>query len=218
MGAPQWDDVSRTPRNAEYAVYTYPPPVPGRDNDTFCEFNDIVSQQQPYIWSQQDFTLRSTPTIAPQDLNVQSYQDYFESPSSPPSKPFNASTDNNVRSSASSACTTPTPLKPIQTSRAKHSNGGRPTHNMVEKQYRMRLNAHFDELLAKIPKEYLQSGSDIGFEGKNTSKTETLVMAEHYIKTLERDEKKLSAENKELLYHFETLKAEWTRNGGVLLP
>lgn len=82
----------------------------------------------------------------------------------------------------------------------------------------MRLNAHFDELLAKIPKEYLQSGSGMGIEGKNASKTETLVMAEHYIKTLEKDEKKLSAQNKELLYHFETLKAEWTRNGGVLLP
>lgn len=89
---------------------------------------------------------------------------------------------------------------------------------MIEKQYRMRLNAHFDELLAKIPREYIQNGLDLTFEGKPTSKAETLIMAEHYIKTLERGSKSLSAENEELLSQFESLKAEWIGNGGLMLP
>jgi Helix-loop-helix DNA-binding domain len=92
-------------------------------------------------------------------------------------------------------------------------------HNMVEKQYRNRLNSHFASLLAKIPLELAAStGLDNIGGGKNVSKAETLVLAERYIKMLQDEERELLKKNKRLEEDFERLKSAWIKSGGVLMP
>jgi hypothetical protein len=95
----------------------------------------------------------------------------------------------------------------------------RTQHNNVEKQYRMRMNAHFENLLATIPKDVISS-SGIGEGGAvtNVTKAETLTLAVGYIKTLERQEKELSSQNKLLEADVARFKKEFVSKGGVLLP
>lgn len=91
-------------------------------------------------------------------------------------------------------------------------------HNEIEKQYRTRLNHHFAQLLARIPREsIIASGFESG-AGRAVSKAETLVLAEQYIKKLEEEELVLRGENRELQTDFEGIKEEWVRQGGVLFP
>ncbi|CZR67387.1 uncharacterized protein PAC_17286 [Phialocephala subalpina] len=128
------------------------------------------------------------------------------------------STLRTTQSSRSS--TFATQSKP-NTSRSKSTRQPRiqsENHNQVEKQYRTRLNAYFAQLLARIPTDtFIGSGLE-GGAGKVVSKAETLMMAEQYIKRLEREETVLRGENKELAEDFENLKEEWLRQGGVLPP
>jgi hypothetical protein len=92
-------------------------------------------------------------------------------------------------------------------------------HNMIEKQYRHRLNSHFASLLAKIPAELaVSTGLDNIGGGKNISKAETLVLAERYIKMLQDEERVLREKNKRLEEDYERLKKAWIRSGGILMP
>ncbi|KAL1863960.1 hypothetical protein VTK73DRAFT_6280 [Phialemonium thermophilum] len=77
--------------------------------------------------------------------------------------------------------------------RARHS------HNMVEKQYRNRLNQQFESLLAVLPAE--SQGSRGGGEGdeRRLSKAEVLDMARQRITTLEEERRTLQLEREELL-------------------
>jgi len=92
-------------------------------------------------------------------------------------------------------------------------------HNMVEKQYRNRLNGHFASLLSKIPLELaLSTGLDTIGGGKNVSKAETLILAERYIKILQDEERELLKKNERLEEDYERLKRAWINSGGVLIP
>jgi len=92
-------------------------------------------------------------------------------------------------------------------------------HNMVEKQYRNRLNNHFASLLAKIPIELAAStGLDTIGGGKNVSKAETLILAERYIKILQDEERELLKKHMRLEEDYERLKKAWINSGGVLMP
>jgi len=87
----------------------------------------------------------------------------------------------------------------------------RETHNNVEKQYRNRLNAHFESLLSALP-ERMQSGE--GGEGvdgldagdRRVSKAEVLEMARKHIKSLERECAALEGERDELRDNMEKLR------------
>ncbi|KAI3337425.1 hypothetical protein HD806DRAFT_39031 [Xylariaceae sp. AK1471] len=87
----------------------------------------------------------------------------------------------------------------------------RETHNNVEKQYRNRLNAHFESLLSALP-ERMQSGE--GGEGgdaldvgdRRVSKAEVLEMARRHIKALERECAVLEGERDELRDNMEKLR------------
>jgi len=95
----------------------------------------------------------------------------------------------------------------------------RTQHNNVEKQYRMRMNAHFENLLATIPKDLISSsGIREGGAVTNVTKAETLTLAVGYIKTLEKQEKELSSQNKLLEADVARFKKEFVSKGGVLLP
>jgi hypothetical protein len=87
----------------------------------------------------------------------------------------------------------------------------RETHNNVEKQYRNRLNAHFESLLSALP-ERMQSGEgEEGGDGldvgdRRVSKAEVLEMARRHIKALERECAVLEGERDELRDNMEKLR------------
>ncbi|KAI1501312.1 hypothetical protein F5X99DRAFT_209362 [Biscogniauxia marginata] len=104
----------------------------------------------------------------------------------------------------------------------------RETHNNVEKQYRNRLNAHFENLLNALP-ESMQSGEGEGVDGggggigesldssdRRVSKAEVLDMARRHIKALERECAVLEGERDELRDNMEKLRWLFGRcEGGV---
>ncbi|KAI0402935.1 hypothetical protein F4802DRAFT_332355 [Xylaria palmicola] len=86
----------------------------------------------------------------------------------------------------------------------------RETHNNVEKQYRNRLNAHFESLLSALP-ERMQSGDgeeggDLDTGDRRVSKAEVLEMARRHIKALERECAVLEGERDELRENMERLR------------
>jgi len=90
-----------------------------------------------------------------------------------------------------------------------HLPGARTNHNLVEKQYRTRLNSQFDTLLKSLPRE--------GGE-KRVSKAEVLILAKSRIEELEAGKKSLEAERIELQTSFEGLKERWVDLGGICMP
>jgi Helix-loop-helix DNA-binding domain len=90
-------------------------------------------------------------------------------------------------------------------------------HNMVEKQYRSRLNSHFASLLAKIPLE-LAASSGLETGSKNVSKAETLALAERYIRMLQEESKELAKKNRRLEEDYDRLRKAWISSGGVMMP
>ncbi|KAL7626693.1 hypothetical protein AAE478_003467 [Parahypoxylon ruwenzoriense] len=79
----------------------------------------------------------------------------------------------------------------------------RETHNQVEKQYRNRLNAHFESLLDALP-ETMQAGEEedggeaLDLTDRRVSKAEVLDMARRHIQALERECNALEEERDEL--------------------
>ncbi|KAI8966763.1 hypothetical protein F5Y11DRAFT_2712 [Daldinia sp. FL1419] len=87
----------------------------------------------------------------------------------------------------------------------------RETHNQVEKQYRNRLNAHFESLLDALP-ETMQAGEGdddgeaLDLTDRRVSKAEVLDMARRHIQTLERECTALEGERDELRNDMERLR------------
>ncbi|KAF5000398.1 hypothetical protein FGRMN_1728 [Fusarium graminum] len=94
----------------------------------------------------------------------------------------------------------------------------RASHNLVEKQYRNRLNAQFESLLSALPEQirHGDSGSGNGNEDnesdqandpdRRVSKGEVLEMARKHIEALERERNQLELENLELQGNIQRLK------------
>lgn len=92
----------------------------------------------------------------------------------------------------------------------------RESHNQVEKQYRNRLNAHFESLLNALPEnlrggggdEDEDEGMDAGGGGgggsgdRRVSKAEVLDMARRHIQALERECSALEGERDECKQNF----------------
>ncbi|KAI1484268.1 hypothetical protein K445DRAFT_7001 [Daldinia sp. EC12] len=87
----------------------------------------------------------------------------------------------------------------------------RETHNQVEKQYRNRLNAHFESLLEALP-ETMQAGEGdddgeaLDLTDRRVSKAEVLDMARRHIQALERECAALEGERNELRNNMERLR------------
>ncbi|KAM5353793.1 hypothetical protein ACJ41O_000443 [Fusarium nematophilum] len=91
----------------------------------------------------------------------------------------------------------------------------RASHNLVEKQYRNRLNAQFESLLSALPEHARHggpgNGDDNESEGANdpdrrVSKGEVLEMARKHIQALEQERNQLERENLELQGNLRRLK------------
>ncbi|OBR13923.1 Helix-loop-helix DNA-binding domain-containing protein [Colletotrichum higginsianum IMI 349063] len=110
--------------------------------------------------------------------------------------------------------------KPTETLEERRT---RASHNLVEKQYRNRLNAQFEGLLNALP-EQARGPGDAGDGGESdpqqadqerrVSKAEVLDMARRHIKSLEREREVLHRERGELLRSLETLEREAALNQG----
>ena len=96
----------------------------------------------------------------------------------------------------------------------------RRNHNIVEKQYRNRLNAQFERLLAVLPSEHQRTPGDDTRDAEEShdtasdrrmSKAEVLEVATRRIKALEIERRRLYRERRELLQNIELL----TRREGV---
>ncbi|KAF4626819.1 hypothetical protein G7Y89_g11333 [Cudoniella acicularis] len=69
----------------------------------------------------------------------------------------------------------------------------RTNHNLIEKQYRTRLNGQFETLLQTLPREVVGDAAE-----KRVSKAEVLVLAKERIRELEREKRLLEEENQGL--------------------
>ncbi|KAH8679704.1 hypothetical protein BGZ60DRAFT_235586 [Tricladium varicosporioides] len=85
----------------------------------------------------------------------------------------------------------------------------RVAHNMIEKQYRTRLNMQFTNLLNALSPKVI--GAE--FNGK-VSKGDVLVFAKRYIQALERDKKNLEGEKRKYEEDIRHLREAWVRSGG----
>jgi hypothetical protein len=92
----------------------------------------------------------------------------------------------------------------------------RASHNQVEKQYRNRLNAHFEALLNTLP-EYMRGGEDDEYDvDRKISKAEVLEMARRHILSLERDCSALQEERDELRASVERMR--WDNGKSMAMP
>ncbi|OLN81579.1 Allergen Fus c 3 [Colletotrichum chlorophyti] len=112
--------------------------------------------------------------------------------------------------------------KPTETPEERRT---RASHNLVEKQYRNRLNAQFEGLLNALPEQVRgpatagdgeESDPQHAAEERRVSKAEVLDMARRHIKNLEREREVLHREREELLRSLEMLEREAASTGGRL--
>jgi hypothetical protein len=100
-------------------------------------------------------------------------------------------------------------------------SGSRISHNMVEKQYRTRLNGQFSSLLGVLPMDGMGEGNGYGGGGgseRKVSKAEVLVLAKRHIQDLEREKMSLEGDKKALQEDVQRLKGAWVGRGGQILP
>ncbi|KAF7555226.1 hypothetical protein G7046_g6602 [Stylonectria norvegica] len=151
-------------------------------------------------------------------------------PSTEPVSPSSASQNSRASigsKSASMASTVSTvssrASKLRSASRTSKNNANKPTdtpedrrtrasHNLVEKQYRNRLNSQFESLLGALPEQIRNGGDDGESEGpmdfgdRRVSKGEVLEMARKHIQSLERERDQLEREKNDLLGNLHHLK------------
>jgi hypothetical protein len=108
--------------------------------------------------------------------------------------------------------------------RTETTKNSKSSHNMVEKQYRTRLNGQFSTLLDTLPPDLVGAEiegygrDDSGGAEKKVSKAEVLVLARRHIENLERQKKGLEGTNEVLMEDMQRLKGAWVDMGGQVLP
>lgn len=104
----------------------------------------------------------------------------------------------------------PRPRMTLETSKADdYLPPARVSHNLVEKQYRNRLNSQFSGLLESLPPSFIGAVVDSSELDKKLSKGEVLVFAKKYIKKLEREKDVLEAQSTERDEEILRMRAEW---------
>ncbi|KAK0748593.1 hypothetical protein B0T21DRAFT_25373 [Apiosordaria backusii] len=108
----------------------------------------------------------------------------------------------------------------------------RNSHNLVEKQYRNRLNAQFEILMNTLPESMrsptttasgadsdagqgVQGGQVIGLDlgERRLSKAQVLDMSTRYIRSLEKEREKLEREREELLLNMSKMREAYEKDG-----
>lgn len=160
----------------------------------------------------------STPVISTTDKDK-------NAPSMPGDEKRRSTTQLRTASRAPKRYSQSTARKPAETPEEVKA---RAAHNQVEQQYRKRLNAQFERLLAVLPQpDYDEEGMDeegggegsgrVGME-KRISKAEVLDLARRRIKMLERERASLERQNEELISNERRMQDEWSRRLGGPMP
>jgi len=179
-----WDSPSTIPQNTEYTHQLSPtsmlnfPPAPPSPVD-----------KRPRQ-SVRSLTRSSSSSTS------------FEPPTEKPKSTRKAKASHPSRSRRR-----PAPSSRRQTGAARSQDYDRSTHNMIEKQYRTRLNNQFNALFLTLPSEAR------AFEGetddKKASKGEILLLARRYICDLEKKGKDLRIGVDGLKARTESLERVW---------
>ncbi|PKS06723.1 hypothetical protein jhhlp_006797 [Lomentospora prolificans] len=158
----------------------------------------------------------STPVVSAKDKQAQG---------GPGDEKRRSTTQLRTASRAPKRYSQSTARKPAETAEEVKA---RAAHNQVEQQYRKRLNAQFERLLAVLPQpDYDEEGMDEeGGEGggcrmgmeKRISKAEVLDLARRRIKLLEKERATLERQKEELLGSVGRMQEEWTRRLGGPMP
>ena len=101
------------------------------------------------------------------------------------------------------------------------SQASRNNHNLVEKQYRNRLNSQFETLLSTLPPDVVaaEAGGTSTYGGeKRISKGEVLILAKNYIETLEKTRDELENSNSMLRQNVQQLKMDLVQRNGDAMP
>lgn len=161
----------------------------------------------------------STPVVSAKDKQAPG------GPGGPGDEKRRSTTQLRTASRAPKRYSQSTARKPAETAEEVKA---RAAHNQVEQQYRKRLNAQFERLLAVLPQpDYDEEGMDEeGGEGggcrmgmeKRISKAEVLDLARRRIKLLERERASLERQKDELLGSVGRMQEEWTRRLGGPMP
>jgi hypothetical protein len=117
-----------------------------------------------------------------------------------PTYPSTSPSPSHSGTTALACSTSPEPVFP-------EDHRARAAHNVVEKQYRSRLNSQFDALLHVLPTERSKAGvksynekvGDRKAGARKMRKADVLELARQYIQVLESRINKLSKENAELM-------------------
>ncbi|EKD19637.1 helix-loop-helix DNA-binding domain containing protein [Drepanopeziza brunnea f. sp. 'multigermtubi' MB_m1] len=140
---------------------------------------------------------------------------YDETTPTATTTPPKRSPEKRLRSTSSAIASSTTPRVLIPSTSSSCNSPPRQTrlnHNQVEKQYRNRLNGHFEGLLLVLPREAVAGR---GGE-KKVSKAEVLSLARKHIKELERQRDRLQDENTRLGEAMLELRRGWMESGGVV--
>ncbi|CAI4211931.1 unnamed protein product [Parascedosporium putredinis] len=143
----------------------------------------------------------STPVVSAKDKQAPG------GPGGPGDEKRRSTTQLRTASRAPKRYSQSTARKPAETAEEVKA---RAAHNQVEQQYRKRLNAQFERLLAG-------GGCRMGME-KRISKAEVLDLARRRIKLLERERASLERQKDELLGSVGRMQEEWTRRLGGPMP
>ncbi|KAM5344584.1 hypothetical protein ACJ41O_013119 [Fusarium nematophilum] len=177
-------------------------------------FRNIPCWQCQYWWWRSSVSDAASPSSRPQD-----------------SRSTIASKSTSMASTASTVSSRQAKLR--SASRTSKNNRSRPndtpkerrtraSHNLIEKQYRNRLNAQFESLLSALPEQLLSGNNGSGdtdeSEGndadRRVSKGDVLEMARKHIQFLEQERAELERENLELHGNHRRLKGS-TSDGAV---
>ncbi|KAH8195564.1 hypothetical protein TruAng_010280 [Truncatella angustata] len=164
--------------------------------------NDFEAAASPYL----DATAPNTQRRHSKHLEPSSSRTRRRYPLSPPPPPAvsTRSTASSKLRSASRASKN-NHLNPPATEEERKN---RASHNQVEKQYRNRLNAHFEALLDTLP-GYMRGGGDDDDDDdgdRKISKAEVLEMARRHITDLEKELMVVEGERDELKDNVERLR------------
>jgi hypothetical protein len=98
---------------------------------------------------------------------------------------------------------------------SNNTNTARTNHNLIEKNYRTRLNGQFETLLSVLPEDVL--GERVSSSERKVSKAEVLILASTRISQLENARSQLKGEQDELLGQVDLLREQMTPSGNNMV-
>ncbi|KAK4179754.1 hypothetical protein QBC36DRAFT_179324 [Triangularia setosa] len=165
---------------------------------------------------------------SPGGKHAKHYAEQSASPVIAPPKPGSNSASSTAKTKLRSASRTSKNTQ-ARTEETPQERKSRNSHNLVEKQYRNRLNMQFELLMNTLPESMRSptttasgADSDVGQGGQGArldlgerrlSKAQVLDMSTRYIRSLEKEREKLEKEREELLLGMAKMREAYDKDG-----